>query len=92
MDDTDLRVGLWAPSLASDVTGTLFAANTGFKISAAHFAERYGLFIIIALADEACAEVAEDRGADDGDLRPAVVPGECCPDRDTFPGHPRTRG
>jgi low temperature requirement protein LtrA len=47
------RTALWTVSIAVDVVGTLFAA--GFRVSAAHFAERYGLIVIIALGESIVA-------------------------------------
>ncbi len=53
--DGDVRVALWALSLTIDVVGTLTAARSGFRVSPAHFAERYGLFVIIALGESVVA-------------------------------------
>ena len=46
---------LWTASLAVDVAGTFRAASGGWRVSPAHFAERYGLFIIIALGESMVA-------------------------------------
>jgi low temperature requirement protein LtrA len=52
----DLRVALWVAAIAIDVGGALrMGAGAGFRISPAHFAERYGLFIIIALGESIVA-------------------------------------
>jgi low temperature requirement protein LtrA len=51
--DDPWRTSLWTISIAIDVVGTLFAA--GFRVSAAHFVERYGLIVIIALGESIVA-------------------------------------
>jgi low temperature requirement protein LtrA len=51
--DDPWRTSLWSLSIAIDVAGTLFAA--GFRVSAAHFAERHGLIVIIALGESIVA-------------------------------------
>jgi low temperature requirement protein LtrA len=49
------RVAIWLVSLAIDVVGTLTAGGAGFRVSPAHFAERYALFVIIALGESVVA-------------------------------------
>lgn len=52
--DDPARAWLWAASLVIDVTGTLVAnrgSGGGWRVSPAHFAERYGLFMIIVLGE-----------------------------------------
>jgi low temperature requirement protein LtrA len=49
------RTGLWAASIAIDVAGALSVGRAGFRVSPAHFAERYGLFVIIALGESIVA-------------------------------------
>jgi low temperature requirement protein LtrA len=52
----DARTAVWALSLAIDVVGTLtLGEENDFRISPAHFAERYGLFVIIALGESIVA-------------------------------------
>ena len=51
--DDPWRTSLWTISIAIDVVGTLFAA--GFRVSPAHFVERYGLIVIIALGESIVA-------------------------------------
>ena len=52
----DARTLIWAVSLAIDVVGTLtLGRENDFKISPAHFAERYALFVIIALGESIVA-------------------------------------
>jgi low temperature requirement protein LtrA len=53
--DDPWRTALWAASLFVDVTGTFRARSAGWRVSPAHFAERYGLFIIIALGESIVA-------------------------------------
>lgn len=55
--DHPARAWLWAASLAIDITGTLVAnrGSTGWRVSPAHFAERYGLFMIIVLGETVVA-------------------------------------
>jgi low temperature requirement protein LtrA len=55
--DDPARTWLWAASLAIDVVGTLFAGRSasGFQVSPSHFAERYGLIVIIALGESIVA-------------------------------------
>ena len=52
----DVRIALWTAAIVIDVTGALrMGPQTGFRVSAAHFAERYALFIIIALGESIVA-------------------------------------
>jgi low temperature requirement protein LtrA len=54
--DEDLRIAFWVAAVAVDVAGTLRQrAGSGWQISPAHFAERYALFIIIALGESIVA-------------------------------------
>jgi low temperature requirement protein LtrA len=53
--DDDVRVVLWTLSLAIDLAGALNVGSAGFRISPTHFAERYGLFVIIALGESVVA-------------------------------------
>jgi low temperature requirement protein LtrA len=50
------RTWLWAAALVIDVGGALtMGPGTGFRVSPAHFAERYALFVIIALGESIVA-------------------------------------
>jgi low temperature requirement protein LtrA len=49
------RAAIWLASLAIDVFGTLRSGRWGFRVSPAHFAERYALFVIIALGESVVA-------------------------------------
>jgi low temperature requirement protein LtrA len=51
----DVRVLLWMLSLVIDVGGTLTVGTAGFRVSPSHFAERYALFVIIALGESIVA-------------------------------------
>jgi low temperature requirement protein LtrA len=53
--DGDARTYAWLASLAIDVAGTLTVARAGFRVSPAHFAERYALIVIIALGESIVA-------------------------------------
>ena len=55
VSSTDLRTALWAVSLAIDVAGALGVGRAGFRVSSSHFAERYALFVIIALGESIVA-------------------------------------
>ncbi len=46
---------LWTASLGVDIYGTFRAASAGWRVSPSHFAERYSLFIIIALGESLVA-------------------------------------
>ena len=53
--DGDARVAAWLVAVAIDVGGALNVSGAGFRVSAAHFAERYGLFVIISLGESIVA-------------------------------------
>jgi low temperature requirement protein LtrA len=53
IENVDGRTALWAIAIAVDVAGVLRAR--GFRVSPAHFAERYALFVIIALGESIVA-------------------------------------
>jgi low temperature requirement protein LtrA len=53
--DGDAQIVLWLLAVAIDVGGALSVAGAGFRVSASHFAERYGLFMIIALGESIVA-------------------------------------
>jgi len=52
--DDPARTWLWLTSVAVDVVGAL-NAGPGFRVSPSHFAERYALFVIIALGESIVA-------------------------------------
>ena len=49
--DGDVRIVLWIAALAVDYGGALIGRGAGWRVSPAHFAERYGLIVIIALGE-----------------------------------------
>ncbi|HEY3181204.1 MAG TPA: low temperature requirement protein A [Gaiellaceae bacterium] len=53
--DGRARAAIWLVSLAIDVAGTLAAGGSGFRVAPSHFAERYALFVIIALGESIVA-------------------------------------
>jgi low temperature requirement protein LtrA len=54
VDDT-LRVTLWCLAILIDVVSVLAAGRGEFRVDAAHFAERHGLIVIIALGESVIA-------------------------------------
>ena len=65
--DGTLQGGLWAVALVLDMGGPLLAEVEGWKLQPAHFAERHGLILIIALGESIVAigvgaEAAVDAG------------------------------
>jgi low temperature requirement protein LtrA len=62
--------GLWALALALDMAGPYFFGSEGWKLMPAHFAERHGLIIIIALGESI---VAIGAGSDVGVTRDVVL-------------------
>ncbi len=55
VEDEALRTGIWTISLALDAVGALTVGRAGFRVSASHFAERHGLFVIVALGESIVA-------------------------------------
>ena len=53
--DGALQGGLWALALVLDMGGPLIAGQDGWKLMPAHFAERHGLIVIIALGESIVA-------------------------------------
>jgi low temperature requirement protein LtrA len=64
------EIALWLLALAIDFSGPYVFGVRGYRVSAAHFAERYGLIVIIALGESI---VAIGIGAAGIELGPAVV-------------------
>ena len=60
------RVWLWLAALASAYGGAALSGSTGWRLHAAHFAERYGLVIIIVLGEAFIAIGIGARGIDIG--------------------------
>jgi|SRR5215207_595070 len=55
VDDGTLRAALWIVALAIDFSGPFVFGVRGFRVSAGHFAERFGLIVIIALGESIVA-------------------------------------
>jgi low temperature requirement protein LtrA len=53
--DGNVRVAFWVAAAVIDIGGAINVRNAGFRVSASHFAERYALFIIIALGESIVA-------------------------------------
>ena len=53
--DGDARTAVWAIALALDMAGPYFTNSEGWKLVPAHFAERHGLILIIALGESIVA-------------------------------------
>jgi low temperature requirement protein LtrA len=69
--DGDARVGAWVIALAADFVGpAIIGAGRGWRVHPAHFAERHGLIVIIALGESI---VAIGVGATSIELNPGVV-------------------
>ena len=64
------QVALWVIALAVLYSGALIGGGQGWRLSPAHFAERYGLIVIIALGESV---VAIGVGAAGISLTPGVV-------------------
>lgn len=67
--DGDVRVVVWAVSLAVDVVGPALVGIDGWRLVPAHFAERHNLVIILALGESVIALGA----GSDRDLTAGVV-------------------
>jgi low temperature requirement protein LtrA len=68
--DGDARVVLWIAALVVDYGGALIGRGVGWRVSPAHFAERHGLIVIIALGESI---VSIGIGAMDVELTVGVV-------------------
>jgi low temperature requirement protein LtrA len=53
--DDPARAWIWGVAIAIDVLGVLSVGRAGFRVSPSHFAERYALFVIIALGESIVA-------------------------------------
>jgi low temperature requirement protein LtrA len=50
-----VRVGVWAGGLAVELLAALRSGRRDFRVAPTHFAERYGLFVIVALGESVVA-------------------------------------
>jgi low temperature requirement protein LtrA len=72
--DGTLQGALWALALTLDMGGPLLAGQDGWKLMPAHFAERHGLIIIIALGESIVAiGVGAENEVDAGIVAAAVI-------------------
>jgi low temperature requirement protein LtrA len=55
VDDGTTRAVIWIVALTIDLAGPLVFGLRGFRVSARHFAERFGLVVIIALGESIVA-------------------------------------
>jgi low temperature requirement protein LtrA len=53
--ESDAQMAVWTLALALDMAGPYFFGSGGWRLVAAHFAERYGLIVIIALGESIVA-------------------------------------
>jgi low temperature requirement protein LtrA len=53
--DSDAQTAVWALALALDMIGPIFINSEGWRLVPAHFAERHGLIVIIALGESIVA-------------------------------------
>ena len=49
--DDPARTWLWVAAVVIDLVGVMSVGRAGFRVTPSHFAERYGLFVIIALGE-----------------------------------------
>jgi low temperature requirement protein LtrA len=68
--DGRAQAALWVIALALDYLGALIGRGQGWRVSPAHFAERHGLIVIIALGESI---VAIGIGAAGVSLTPSIV-------------------
>jgi low temperature requirement protein LtrA len=68
--DGDVQATLWLAALAVDYLGAVIGRGEGWRVSPAHFAERFGLIVIIALGESI---VSIGIGAMEVSLTPGVV-------------------
>jgi low temperature requirement protein LtrA len=68
--DGRTQAALWVIALAVDYLGVLIGRGQGWRVSPAHFAERHGLIVIIALGESI---VAIGIGAAGVSLTPSIV-------------------
>jgi low temperature requirement protein LtrA len=72
--DGVLQGGLWALALLMDMGGPYLFGSEGWKLVPAHFAERHGLIVIIALGESIVAiGVGAEGGVDAGVVAAAIL-------------------
>lgn len=75
VDDGTLRAVLWIIGLSIDYAGPYLFGVSGFRVSAAHFAERFALIVIIALGESIVAIGAGITGELDAGVLAAALLG-----------------
>jgi low temperature requirement protein LtrA len=75
VDDGTARAVIWIVALGIDLAGPLVYGVRGFRVSAGHFAERFGLIVIIALGESIVAIGAGVSGDLDAGVIVAAVLG-----------------
>src|SRR6266545_1976511 len=68
--DGGAQAALWVVALAVDYLGALIGRGQGWRVSPAHFAERHGLIVMIALGESIIAIGVGSRGVS---LTPGIV-------------------
>jgi low temperature requirement protein LtrA len=68
--DGGAQAALWVVALALDYLGALIGRGQGWRVSPAHFAERHGLIVMIALGESIIAIGVGSRGVS---LTPGIV-------------------
>ncbi len=71
--DGSLQAALWIVALALDYLGVLIGRGSGWRVSPAHFAERHGLIVIIAIGESIVAIGAAGFEIDMGIIVAAVL-------------------
>ena len=72
--DGSLQLALWALALTLDMAGPFFFGVEGWRVAPAHFAERHGLIVIIALGESIVAiGVGSEAGVGPGVAVAAVL-------------------
>ena len=68
------RMAVWAAALVFDMAGPLFIDTSGWRLVPAHFAERHGLIVIVALGESIVAiGVGAEAGVDGGVIVAAIL-------------------
>jgi low temperature requirement protein LtrA len=71
--DGNAQVVLWIVALSIDFAGPYLFGVRGFRVSAGHFAERYGLIVLIALGESIVAVGAANTGDLDAGVLTAAI-------------------
>jgi low temperature requirement protein LtrA len=74
LDDGNGQAVVWAVALGFDMAGPLFIDTNGWRLVPAHFAERHGLIVLVALGESIVAiGVGAEAGVDGGVIATAVL-------------------